>query len=435
MDLVTSFAFLLQGLAVVMTAPTFRNFIHLVPGWLLAPKRTVTGMIVAAGLAGGKHHSAFHRIFATAQWSLDELGLAVFRQILPWLDKEMVLLGIDDTLARKRGLKMFGVGMHHDPLLSSRGYTVTNWGHSWVVLGVIVRFPLWPDRAFCLPILFRLYLNKQKAAKHRRVYRSRPELAVQLLHLLCKRFANRRFNAIADSAYGGQSVLANLPDNCDLTSRLVLNARLYDAPPPSRGKRGRPRRRGKKLPTPKEMLEKRARHTSLNIYGRRQKMRVRDTVARTFKSPDIPLRVVVVQALLGGRGREAFFSTCVTASAKQVLIWYSWRWSIEQAFRDSKQHLGFEQPQGWSRRAVERTAPLAMILYSVIVLWFVEYGHRAYREIHRPWYTSKQHPSFADMLITLRRESAREYISTLALTGRGSRKITRLIEQLTQTAA
>ena len=108
---------------------------------------------------------------------------------------------------------------------------------------------------------------------------------------------------------------------------------------------------------------------------------------------------------------------------------------IEQAFRDSKQHLGFEQPQGWSRRAVERTAPLAMILYSVIVLWFVEYGHRAYRELHRPWYTSKRHPSFADMLITLRRESAREYISTLALTGRGSRKITRLIEQLTQTAA
>ena len=51
------------------------------------------------------------------------------------------MLGLDDTLARKRGLKMFGTGMHHDPLLSSRGKAITNWGHSWVVLGVIVELP------------------------------------------------------------------------------------------------------------------------------------------------------------------------------------------------------------------------------------------------------------------------------------------------------
>ena len=31
--------------------------------------------------------------------------------------------------------------MHHDPLLSSRAKAVTNWGHSWVVLGVIVELP------------------------------------------------------------------------------------------------------------------------------------------------------------------------------------------------------------------------------------------------------------------------------------------------------
>src|SRR5690606_16104153 len=134
------------------------------------------------------------------------------------------------TLARKRGLKVFGVGMHHDPLLSSRGKAITNWGHSWVVLGVLLRFPQWPDRVFCLPILFRLYLNKQRAAKHRRVYRTRPELAVEMLHVLCgKQRQHRHFHVIADSAYGGQSVLRALPPNCDLTSRLVMNARLHSA--------------------------------------------------------------------------------------------------------------------------------------------------------------------------------------------------------------
>src|SRR3990172_5990514 len=139
MYLVTSFVALLQQLAFVMTGPSFDNAVTIVTGWVFAPRRTVTSMIAAAGAVGRKHHSAFHRLFASARWSRDQLGLLVFDMLAPWL---------------------FGVGMHHDPLLSSRGKAITNWGHSWVVLGVVVRFPLWPQRAFCLPILFRLYLNK-----------------------------------------------------------------------------------------------------------------------------------------------------------------------------------------------------------------------------------------------------------------------------------
>ena len=434
MNLVTSFVFLLQEFNVVMNAKTLANFTILTAGWIFAHRHTVTGMIVAAGVAGVKHHSAFHRIFATARWSLDAAGLAVFRLIEPFLREEMVLVGIDDTLARKRGLKIFGVGMHHDPLLSSRGHKVTNWALNWVVLGVIVRFPLWPDRPFCLPILFRLYLNEKAAAKWRRKQRTRPELAVEMLRVLCHHRKNRRFHVVGDSTYGGQSVLAHLPDNCDLTSRLLLNARLYDTPPAATGKRGRPRKRGSKLPTPEQMLQQRVSRQELTIYGRRQKMRVCDAQAHVFAVPDRPLRVVAVEALSGGRGQEAFYSTCHTATAIEVLTWYSWRWSIEQTFHDSKQHLGFEEPQGWSRRAVQRTAPMAMLLYSLIVLWFVEYGHSAYRPIMRPWYLTKKHASFADILVTLRRASAHEQISTLGLSGSGSKKINQIVEHLTQLA-
>lgn len=435
MNLVTSFAFLLQEFSVVMNAKTLENLTTLTAGWIFAHRHTVTGMIMAAGVAGVKHHSLFHRIFAAARWSLDDAGLAVFRLIEFYLGDQVILVGIDDTLARKRGLKIFGVGMHHDPLLSSRGHTVTNWGLNWVVLGVIVRFPLWPDRPFCLPILFRLYLNEKAAAKWRRKQRTRPELAVELLRVLCHHRKNRSFHAVADSTYGGHSVLANLPDNCDLTSRLRLDARLYDAPPIPTGNRGRPRKRGAQLPTPEQMLAKRTRRRRLTIYGRHQQMRICDTQARVFKVPDRPLRVVAVEALTGGRGQEAFYSTCHTATAVEVLTWYSWRWSIEQTFHDSKQYLGFEEPQGWSRRAVQRTAPMAMLLYSLIVIWFVEYGHAEYRPMARPWYLTKEHASFADMLRTLRRASVREHISTLGLSGPGSRKITQIVEHLTQLAA
>lgn len=340
-----------------MTEPSFQNFMIIATGWVFAPQRTVTGMLLAVGVAGERHHSAFHRFFSTAHWSRDALGLAVFRLLDP-LAGDTLLLAVDDTLAHKRGLKMFGAGMHHDPQLSSRSYQVTTWGHCWVVLGLVIRFPLWPDRPFCLPILFRLYLNKKRAAQERRAYRTKPELALGMLRMLCKHRQNRRFHVLADSAYGGQSVLAHLPANCDMTSRLRLDARLYDAPQSgaTRG-RGRPRKRGDQLPTPAQMLEARARRVDLCIYGRHELARLTDMVARVFAVPERPLRVVAVEALAGGRGREAFYSTCVDATAEQVLTWYALRWSVEVTFRGCKQHLGFEEPQGWTRQAVQRTAP------------------------------------------------------------------------------
>ena len=104
MSLVPSFLDLLQPLSCVMTCPTFNSFVTVITGWAFARRRTVTGMIVAADAAGEgfKHHSAYHRLFSAARWSLDELGLAVFGLILPLLEG-VVLVAVDDTLARKRG--------------------------------------------------------------------------------------------------------------------------------------------------------------------------------------------------------------------------------------------------------------------------------------------------------------------------------------------
>jgi hypothetical protein len=326
--------------------------------------------------------------------------------------------------------------MHHDPLLSSRGKAITSWGHSWVVLSVVVQFPLWPDRPFCLPVLFRLYLNKEAASGARRKYRTRPELAVDLLRIMCQHRKNRRFHVVADSTYGGQSVLKHLPPDCDLTSRLHLDARLYDAPPPRKpGTNGRPRKRGERLPTPRQMLTQRARRIALDIYGRRDRVRLCDCQARWHCMSGLPLRVVAVEPLTGGRSIQAFYSTCHEATAVEVLQWYASRWGIEVAFHDAKTHLGFEEPQGWSRNAVQRTAPVAMLLYSLIVLWFVTAGHRHYRPVVRPWYPQKRHATFTDMLATLRRISIREQALGWGLSGPGSQRILQTIENAVALAA
>jgi hypothetical protein len=121
-----------------------------------------------------------------------------------------------------------------------------------------------------------------------------------------------------------------LPANCDLTSRLLKNARLYAAPPaPQKGTKGRPRKRGDLLPTPAQMLAGRCRRVTLQIYGRSQAARLADQVARVHAAPERPLRVVAVEAVTGGRGQEAFYSTCSDATAEQVIGCYAMRWSVE----------------------------------------------------------------------------------------------------------
>ena len=87
MSLVSSFGDLLHQLAFVMTTPTFASFVTLLTGWMFARHRTVTGMIGAAEAVDIKHHSAYHRVFSTARWSLDELGLDyVSKDFLGWLE-------------------------------------------------------------------------------------------------------------------------------------------------------------------------------------------------------------------------------------------------------------------------------------------------------------------------------------------------------------
>jgi hypothetical protein len=110
-----------------------------------------------------------------------------------------------------------------------------------------------------------------------------------------------------------------------------------------------------------------------------------------------------------------FYCTRLDWTARQILSAYAARWSIEVTFENGKQLLGFEDPANRKDKAVRRTAPMALVLYSLVVLWFHRAGHRHLQFSDRPWYRRKQEPSFADLLTTLRRASWRERIRGLPL--------------------
>jgi hypothetical protein len=303
-----------------MTLPTLLSLVTVVQGWVFAGRRTLTGVLAAAADSTSKHFSAYYRLFATARWSLDQVRLGLVRLALPLLGAVPVPLRLDDTLTRKRGPEVFGAGMHHDPVASSRRYAVTSWGHSWVVVAVRVQVPCCPGRFFSLPVLFRRYLNQKAAARWSLTYHTRPELAVELLQCLCAAFSERAFRVAVDSTYGGQSVLAHLPGKCNLLSRLPLDARLY-APAPAHkpGTYGRPRKRGMRLPSPQQLIvAQRARRVTLHLYGRQDAVCLVETVAHGYGVPHRPLKIVVVEPLSGGRPFQAFYSTAPEPSPQII---------------------------------------------------------------------------------------------------------------------
>ena len=111
-----------------------------------------------------------------------------------------------------------------------------------------------------------------------------------------------------------------------MTSRLPLDARLYEAPPPRKpGTRGRPRKRGARLPTPGQMLDGRARQVTLDIYGRKERSRLVETEARWHSLPERPLKILAIEPLTGGRKNQAFYSTRFEDTGEQVLVGYSQR--------------------------------------------------------------------------------------------------------------
>lgn len=408
MHLPSTFMAILLSLGPIMTAPTFERWVTLLVGWLFAPRRTVTGVLIAAGVSGKRHHAGFHRVFAGAQWSLDALGIAVLKLALSLVPRSRVaLLSLDDTLARKRGRKIFGVGMHHDPLISSRKRALVNRGHCWVVVAIVVELPFAKGLAYSLPVLLRLYRNKKSCRG--KSYRTKPELAVEMLTAIANALPEKRFHLIADSSYSGRTVVAKLPPCFDFTGRIHFDAQLFATPEPrKKGVPGRTRKRGARLPSPRELL-KRERGTlvTLDIYGRREKARIVSRDCLWYGTLGTRMvRVVAVEPKTGGRRPQAFYSTDLTATPIEILRRYALRWSIEVAFHDSKQSLGFEEPQGWSRNAVLRTAPMAMLLYSLVIVWFAKRRKKS-RVAHppRPWYTSRRRASFADMAATLKREA------------------------------
>lgn len=436
MQCTTSFTALLSLFQDAFTTPTFSIFASLMTGWILSHRRRfVTDMILSSDCVRKGHHSRYHRFFSQSVWELDTVAWSLAKLLIAtFVSTGVISLAVDDTLCRKRGLTVYGTGMHHDPLISSRAKVITSWGHDWVVLSLVIKCPFWsPTKVWSLPIGFRLYRNRQGLTKGKKIkgkngkkswrpkrdpnHRTRPELAVELILLVARWFPDRQFILNGDSAYGGASVLKKLPPNVDLISHVHPKGAMYDPPPaPDPHQRGCHAKKGRRLPGMAAWADDPLqpwKTLKFDQFGLHAVLQVKTRKALYYKSGGTRLlRIVLVRDVEGKRPDQMFYCTRLDWDARQILSTYAGRWSIEVTFENSKQLLGFEDAANRTEKAVRRTAPMALVLYSLVVVWFHRSGHRRVRFPDRPWYRTKEEPSFADMLTTLRRCSWREYLST-----------------------
>lgn len=451
MEVTTSFRGLLEPFQCVFTGPSFQTFVVLMVGWVLSHRRRfVTDMIWSSGCAHQGHHSRYHRFFSNAAWKLDAMSWVLAQLVVRVLMPTGVIeLAVDDTLCRKRGLTIYGTGMHHDPLISSRAKPLTSWGHDWVVVTLIVRNLPWaPTKVWSLPLTFYLYRNRQGVTKGKKnqgkkkarpaspPHRTRPELAVQLISQVAAWFPHRQFVLTGDSAYGGQSVLKKLPENVDLISHVHPKGAMYEpAPPAAEGDRGRRRKKGKRLSAMPEWAADKSQPwqtLAFDEFGLHATLEVKTRQALYYKAGgERLLTIVLVRDVEGQRPDQMFYCTRRTWTVREILSCYARRWSIEVTFENAKQLLGFEDAANRKPKAVERTAPMALTLYTLIVVWFHQVGHQFLHFPDRPWYRQKKEPSFADMLTTLRRESWTQHFSRVpAKSGLAKKHLMQIIEFL-----
>jgi len=426
----------------VLTEPTFQNLAVLLRGAVLASgPRTVTGCLAAAWPLVTKHWSAYENVARRARMPMLVMARGLFLLVLALLPGNAVIeLVVDETLVRRYGPWVVGVGMHRDAVRSSQRRVEVSPGHKWVTLGVVMRlgflrcpvaFPL-----LCVLYSTRKHARRNHAKRPYRKHRTACELALLMVRWVVRWAPGRQFRLIGDGSYGTHE-LANAvcPTSlyaalrrASLVSRFPLDGATYAAPTPRSG-RGRPRVKGAKLPSPRQVAADPATvWTRVRVawYGGTEREVLLCSGTGLWYRPGCgvaAVRWVLVRQLEGKRGDEVFFTTDLAMAPEAIVETFVRRWSLETAFEETRAHLGLEGLRNRSANAVRRSVPLLLALYSLIVVWFARHvGDPGAWVRSRPWYP-KEHVTFSDMLAAARQDILAGGISSHPVAGTAESEI------------
>ncbi len=387
----------------------------LLVGAILAPgQRTVTTALRVLGLSGEVYFQNYHRVLNRARWSSRALSrtllLLLVRAFVP--AGAPIVVGLDDTIERRRGAKIAAKGIYRDPVRSSKGHFVKASGLRWVSMQLLARIP-WAGRVWGLPFLTVLAPSERYAQTRGQRHKTLPEWGRQLIRQLRRWLPDRVLVVVADSTYAALDLLAaaaGLRQPVTVVTRLRLDAARYDpAPARAPGTRGRPRLKGARQPTLAQRLGDPTtawESVTLPWYGgQTATVELATGTAIWYHAglPPVALRWVLLRDPQGEFEPQALLATDPMASATDIVCWFVCRWPLEVTFHEVRAHLGVETQRQWSDLAIVRTTPALLGLFSLVTLCAQELLHGQPLPVRRAaWYT-KPLPTFIDALALVRR--------------------------------
>lgn len=392
----------------------WESVLVLVTGTILAPgKRTVSAVLQVMGLDQEPHFQNYHRVLSRAKWS----SLAASRILLAQLIRVLVpsgplVMGIDDTIERRKGKQIKAKGIYRDAVRSSQSQVVKVSGLRWLSLMLLVPIP-WAKRVWALPFLTVLAPSERYHQTQGKRHKKLTDWARQMLKQVRRWLPQRPIIVVGDSSFAVLELLnalQSLATPVTVVTRLRLDAALY-APAPARvaGQIGRPRLKGERFPSLQTRLTDP--HTpwqSLELphwYGRQP--RTVEIVSHTAlwyhpgQTP-VPIRWVLVRDPQHQFEPQAFLATDLDATPAQILEWFCQRWSVEVTFEELRAHMGVETQRQWSDLAILRTTPALFGIFSLVVILAHQLRiQESFQFRSTAWY-QKSLPTFADALAHVR---------------------------------
>lgn len=411
-DLPMAVMTVISAFAPLFSRRVFGSVKLLLVGAILAPgKRTVTAVLRVLGKSADAHFQNYHRVLNRAQWSSLEASRRLLGLLLDaFVPEGPVVMGIDETIERRRGERLSAKGIYRDPVRSSHAHFVKASGLRWVSLMVLARIP-WIDRVWALPFLTVLAPSERYYQGQDRRPQSLLDRARQMVRLVRRWVPSRELVVVGDSTYAALEWLDAVRERACVITRLRLDAALYAPAPPRKPKQnGRPRKKGMRLPTLAHRVTDPATCWQLITvapwYGQKERrVHITSATAIWYHSglPPVPIRWVLIRDPAGKFAPQALLSTKLDVDPVQILTWFIQRWQLETTFEEARAHLGLETPRQWNDRSVSRTTPTLFGLYSMITLAAAHLiGDRSAPVRTTAWYP-KQRATFSDTIALVRR--------------------------------
>jgi hypothetical protein len=388
----------------------------LVLGAILAPgQRTVASVLRVMGLSQDAHFQNYHRVLNRAVWSSREVSrlllhllVATFAAVGP------LVVGLDDTIERRRGAKIKAKGIYRDPVRSSQTHFVKASGLRWLSLMLLTPIP-WAQRVWALPFLTVLSPSERYDETQRYRHKKLTDWGRQMLLQLRRWLPTRTLVVVADSSFAVLTLLKRMQELArpiTMITRCRLDAALYEPAPARRpAQKGRSRVKGKRLPTLEQVAhDPGTTWTSVTLhrwYGGVQ--RVVDIVSATAVwyhagMPPLPIRWVLIRDPQGILKPQALLCTDLTTDPVQIVTWFVLRWQLEVTFHEVRAHLGVETQRQWSDLAIARTTPVLLGLFSLVTLTANCLAKDDTLPVAQAAWYAKSLPTFADALAVVRQD-------------------------------